>query len=473
MIGRLEEQKELNRLFDSPESEFVALYGRRRVGKTYLVREVFDGRFAFCHTGKSDTGLRGQLAHFRKSLEEWGGVGMATPKNWEEAFDGLKKVVAASREMKKVVFIDEMPWMDTPRSHCLSALESFWNEWASARKDVLLIVCGSAASWMVKNLFRNRGGLHNRVTARIALMPFTLSECEKYAAERGLAMSRDDIAECFMVFGGIPYYWRNLRPGASLAQNIDALLFRPNAPMKGEFGELYKSLFGKSAAHEKVVAALAGKKSGMTRSEISDAVGDGVKGMLTDVLENLECSGFVSRSRMLGKRKRDAVFRLIDNFTLFHFRFLADPPTSPRFWETTVLSPARSAWRGLAFERLCLQHVPQMLAALGVSGVHVEAYAWRHVPDDECPIGAQIDLVLDRADGVVNACEMKYSRDAYMIDAKTEKELSEKLAVFSGVTKTRKAVHLTIVSAHGLLRNSHSGRVQSTIDLDDLFKEAT
>ena len=161
-------------------------------------------------------------------------------------------------------------------------------------------------------------------------MPFTLSECEKYAAERGLAMSRDDIAECFMVFGGIPYYWRNLRPGASLAQNIDALLFRPNAPMKGEFGELYKSLFGKSAAHEKVVA------------EISDAVGDGVKGMLTDVLENLECSGFVSRSRMLGKRKRDAVFRLIDNFTLFHFRFLADPPTSPRFWETTVLSPARS-----------------------------------------------------------------------------------------------------------------------------------
>ncbi len=472
MIGRLEEQNELNRLFDSPESEFVAIYGRRRVGKTYLVREVFDGRFAFCHTGKSGTGLRGQLAHFRKSLEDWGGRGVASPKNWEEAFDGLKKVVAASTETRKVVFIDEMPWMDTPRSHCLSALESFWNEWASARKDVMLIVCGSAASWMVKNLFRNRGGLHNRVTARMALMPFTLSECEKYAAERGLAMSRDDIAECYMVFGGIPYYWRNLRPGVSLAQNIDALLFRPNAPMKGEFGELYKSLFGKSAAHEKVVAVLAGKKSGMTRSEIAAAVGDGLKGMLSGVLENLECSGFVSRCRMLGKRKRDAVYRLIDGFTLFHFRFLADPPTSPRFWETTVLSPARSAWRGLAFERLCLQHVPQMLTALGIPGIHVEAYAWRHLPDGECPIGAQIDLILDRADGVINVCEMKYSRDAYMIDAKTEKELSEKLAVFSGVTKTRKAVHLTIVSAHGLIRNAHSGRVQSTIVLDDLFRES-
>ena len=471
MIGRLEEQNELIRLFDSHESEFVALYGRRRVGKTYLVREVFEGRFAFCHTGKYGMGLRGQLAHFKKSLEEWGGVGVATPKNWEDAFDELKKVVAASSEARKVVFIDEMPWMDTPRSHCLSALESFWNEWASARKDVLLIVCGSAASWMVRNLFRNRGGLHNRVTARIALMPFSLAECEKYTAERGLAMSRDDIAECFMVFGGIPYYWRNLRPGASLAQNIDTLLFRPNAPMKGEFGELYKSLFGKSAAHEKVVAALAGKKSGMTRSEIADAVGDGLKGMLSDVLENLEYSGFVSRCRMLGKRKRDTVFRLIDNFTLFHFRFLADPPSSPRFWETTVLSPARSAWRGLAFERLCLQHVPQMLAALRVSGVHVEAYAWRHFQDDEWPIGAQIDLALDRADGVINVCEMKYSRDAFIIDAKTEKELSEKLAVFSGVTKTRKAVHLTIVSAHGLLRNSHSGRVQSVVTLDDLFRE--
>ena len=470
MVGRLDEQRELNRLFDSRESEFVALYGRRRVGKTYLVREVFEGRFAFCHTGKSGVGLRGQLAHFRKSLEEWGGVCATAPKSWDEAFDRLKKVVAASREPKKVVFIDEMPWMDTPRSHCLSALESFWNEWASARKDVLLIVCGSAASWMVKNLFRNRGGLHNRVTARIALMPFTLSECEKYAAERGLAMSRDDIAECFMVFGGIPYYWRNLRPGASLAQNIDAMLFRQNAPRRGEFGELYKSLFGNSAAHEKVVAALAGKKSGMTRSEISEAVGDGMKGMLTDVLENLECSGFVGHSRMLGRRKRDTVFRLLDNFTLFHFRFLVNPPTSPRFWETTVLSPTRAAWRGLAFEGLCLQHVPQILNALGVSGVHAEAYAWRHIPDAECPIGAQIDLVIDRADGVVNVCEMKYTRDAYMIDSKAEKELAEKLSVFSAVAKTRKAVHLTMVSAHGLLKNIHSSRVQSMVTLDDLFK---
>ena len=296
MIGRVSEQAELNRLCDSAESEFVALYGRRRVGKTYLVREVFEGRFAFVHTGKSKGGMREQLAHFRKSLEEWGGGRVPAPRTWDDAFDALKGVIAASDRPRKVVFIDEMPWMDTPRSGFLSALESFWNEWASARKDVMLIVCGSAAAWMAKNLFRNRGGLHNRVTARIRLAPFTLGECARYARERGIEMGRGEIAECYMILGGIPYYWRNLQPGLSLAQNVDRLFFRENAPLKGEFDEVFRSLFRNAKSHERVVAALARKKAGMTRAEIVAAAGRGLAGALTDVLETLEASGFVHRS---------------------------------------------------------------------------------------------------------------------------------------------------------------------------------
>ena len=472
MTGRKRERDELNRLCDSRESEFVALYGRRRVGKTYLVRETFEGRFSFCHTGKSGAGLRGQLAHFRKSLEEWGGVGVAAPKNWDEAFDGLKRVVMASKMAKKVLFLDELPWMDTPKSGCLSALESFWNEWASARKDVLLIVCGSAASWMVRNLFRNRGGLHNRVTARICLMPFTLGECERYAEDQGLALSRGDVAEGYMVFGGIPYYWHCLKPGLSLSQNVDALFFSENAPLRGEFSEIYKSLFGKSEAYEKVVAALAGRQSGMTRSDIVGVVGHGIEGNLTSVLDNLECSGFTRRYRAMGKRKRDAFYQLTDNFTLFHFRFLGGRTDDPSFWQVTAQTPARAAWRGVAFERLCLLHLRQINAALGVSGINVEAYAWRHFPDDMYPEGAQIDLLLDRSDNVVNVCEAKFSSDLYAIDAGTERELMRKLAVFAGSAGTRKAVHLTLITSFGLLRNAHSGRVQSVVTLDDLFRDA-
>lgn len=470
MIGRLDEQQELNRLYNSREPEFLALYGRRRVGKTYLVRETFDGHFAFCHTGKSNGGLHDQLLHFRKSLEAYSEGRVAVPKNWDEAFDGLKRVIASSHEARKIVFIDELPWMDTPRSKCLSALESFWNEWASARKDVFLIVCGSAASWMVKNLFKNRGGLHNRVTARMCLMPFSLGECEKFAAEQSLSMSRSDIAECYMILGGIPYYWRQLRPGMSLSQNIDAMFFKENAPLKGEFDELYKSLFGKATAYERVVETLAGKKAGMSRAEIVSASGHGLAGGLTGILQTLEGSGFIRRYRSMGKRKRDGIYQLMDNFTLFHFKFLRGATSDESFWQSTALSHSRATWKGLSFERLCLQHARQIRAALGIAGVHVEAYAWSHIPDETCPVGAQIDLLLDRSDGVINVCEMKYASDIFVIDAKTEYSLMRKLAVFSSVTHTRKAVHLTMATPFGILRNAHSGRVQSEITLNDLFK---
>lgn len=471
MIGRREEIAQLNRLYDSRESEFVAVYGRRRVGKTYLIREVFDGRFAFVHTGKSEGSLRIQLAHFHQSLTSFSKERLKKPRSWDEAFESLKRVVAACSELRKVVFIDELPWMDTPRSGFLSALDSFWNEWASARKDILLIVCGSAAAWMVKNLFRNRGSLHNRVTARICLMPFTLNECERYASERGLEMSRGELAECYMIFGGIPYYWRSLQQGLSLAQNIDRTVFAAAAALRHEFGELYRSLFRSSRIYERVVAVLARKKIGMTRSEIIAAAGGEIAGALSEVLESLECSGFIRRYRSPGKKARDSIYQLIDAFTLFHFKFLDGATADEHFWQTMAQSPARSAWRGLAFERLCLQHVRQIKSALGISGIHAECYAWRHEPDEAVPEGAQIDLLIERSDGVTNICEMKFGADRYVMDERTESELSRKLSVFQAVTKTRQALHLTLVTSFGLMRNKHSGRVQSEVTLDDLFQE--
>lgn len=469
MIGRQKEQEELARLYNSDESEFVAVYGRRRVGKTYLIRETFEGRMTFTHTGKANGSTAVQLAHFQQSLKDFGAGRIARPKTWGDAFNELRNLLEKSEVKRKVVFIDEMPWLDTQRSNFLSALDSFWNEWASARKDVLLIVCGSAAAWMVKNLFRNRGGLHNRVTARIALQPFSLGECEEYAQERGLSMSRSDLAECYMILGGIPYYWRGLLRGLSLPQNIDRLCFEDGAPLKGEFDELYKSLFRNGKTYEKVVTALARKKAGMTRNEIIEATGDGLKGTLTDVLSSLEHSGFVRCYRSIGKRKREAIYQLIDNFTLFHFRFLDGVTNDPNFWQATSLSPTRAAWRGLAFERLCLQHVKQIKTALGIAGIHVESYSWSHAKDDLVPEGAQIDLLLDRSDGVINVCEMKFSTDKYVIDARGEEDLRRKLAVFQAVTGTRKALHVTMVTSFGLLRNSHCGRVQSQVTLDDLF----
>ena len=468
MIGRTKEIEELIRLYESDESEFVAVYGRRRVGKTYLVRETFSDRFAFHHTGLPNAPKHQQLVHFKESLAT-AGARVKTPQNWFEAFRALREVVARSTFRRKVVFIDELPWMDTAKSDFLMALETFWNEWASARKDIVLIVCGSAAAWMVKNLFRNRGGLHNRVTARICLQPFTLGECEMFAAERGLGMSRADIAECYMALGGIPYYWRYLARGMSLAQNLDRLCFAVDAPLKGEFDELYSSLFRDAISYKKVVAALAKKKIGMTRLELIETLDISTTGRLSESLKTLEASGFIRSYRSYGAKKKNAIYQLTDPFTLFHFRFLETPSTDEHFWSSTLSSPAQAAWRGLAFERLCLLHLPQVRRALGVGSIHVEAYGWSFKGDETYPDGVQIDLVLERADNVINICEMKYSANVYAIDKAYDSALGRKLATFAGVTGTRKAIHLTLVTANGLLRNQYSGRVQSEVVLADLF----
>ena len=468
MIGRTKEIEELNRLYESDESEFVAVYGRRRVGKTYLVRETFSDRFAFHHTGLPNATKHQQLVHFKESLVA-AGARVKTPRNWFEAFHALREVVARSAFRRKVVFIDELPWMDTAKSDFLMALETFWNEWASARKDIVLIVCGSAAAWMVKNLFRNRGGLHNRVTARICLQPFTLGECEMFATDRGLGMSRADIAECYMALGGIPYYWRYLARGMSLAQNLDRLCFAVDAPLKGEFDELYSSLFRDAISYKKVVAALAKKKIGMTRLELIEALDISTTGRLSEILKTLEASGFIRSYRSYGAKKKNAIYQLTDPFTLFHFRFLETPSTAEHFWSSTLSSPAQAAWRGLAFERLCLLHLPQVRRALGVGSIHVEAYGWSFKGDETYPDGVQIDLVLERADNVINICEMKYSANVYAIDKAYDSALGRKIATFAGVTGTRKAIHLTLVTANGLLRNQYSGRVQSEVVLADLF----
>jgi len=469
MIGRIAETRELARLYESGEAEFVAVYGRRRVGKTYLIRETFDGRFSFLHTGLPNVTTRMQLSHFFKSLQEYGCPGGKSPHNWFDAFDMLRQTIALRTESRKVIFIDELPWLDSPRSDFLVALEAFWNEWASVRKDILFVVCGSASSWIVKKIFRNKGGLHNRITARMLLAPFTLGECEQYMRSRGVEMTRRDIAECYMALGGIPYYWRYLINGCSLAQNFDRLFFSGNAPLKGEFAELYSSLFRNAPTYVKIVSALAKRQLGMSRADLTTTAGLVDSGLVSTALETLEESGFIRRYRSFGKITRESIYQLIDNFTLFHFRFLNGTATDEHFWTNTVSSPQQSTWRGLAFERLCLQHLGQMRKALGIGGVHTEAYAWQHRGDATYPKGIQIDLLLDRADNVINVCEMKYTQAPYAIGKETMNDLAEKLETFRAVSKTRKAVHLTMVTSAGLVHNAYSNQVHSEITLDDLF----
>ena len=473
LIGRRQEQLELQRYVESRKPEFVVVYGRRRVGKTYLVRQFFDNRFAFYATGIARGNKAAQIKGFNLMLRRYGAQGAA--KDWFDAFEELRELLEEgdvqrdSVTGKKVVFIDEMPWLDTPRSDFLVALEFFWNSWASAQEDMLLVVCGSATSWIINNLFRNHGGLHNRVTGRIYLEPFSLHECEELLRGNGVALSRQDIMMTYMVFGGIPYYLELLSRRLSLAGNIDALCFSRHGQLRSEFDELFLALFRNAGHHVAVVRALATRQEGVARSDIlrMTAIPDG--GTFATVLDELEECGFIRAYQAFPGKKTGELYQLIDPFTLFWLRFV-EGTSDEHWWSANLESGAVRAWRGRSFELLCLWHVPQMLKALGVWGVSVNAYSWRSKASDP---GAQIDLVLDRRDGIVNICEMKWvgSGEQFRIEKDYAQRLRVKREAFALETGTQKALHLTMVTPGGVAHNAYWNDVAAQITGKELFAE--
>ena len=470
MIGRKEETKTLLRALSRHESQFVAVYGRRRVGKTYLVRKVFGNEFAFYHTGIFDGSFREQLDEFRESLEEHGLTDCPKLANWRDAFRELRRLLSAKPAGKKIVFIDELPWMDTRNSRFVQQFDKFWNKWASARDDIVLVACGSAASWMIKNVINDYGGLHNRITDSISVKPFTLKECEEYSRELGLSMSRREIAECYMVFGGIPYYWSYLQKEQSLAQNLDRLLFAKDGKLRNEFARLFKSLFREDKMHREVIESLGRREAGKTREEILSDVSFSDGGKFSECLSALEECGFVRSFSAIGRTAKGTMFQLVDNFTLFHLEFLSGKiDAGEGFWTSTVTDPIQANWRGRAFERLCLMHEAQIKAALGIAGVRTNVNSWSHAPTPEHPEGAQIDLLIDRADNVINLCEMKYSHGAYDLTPAECEKLLHRRDVFIAVTGTRKSVHLTMVTPNGVADSPQRHEFQSEGTLDDLF----
>ncbi|MDR2609938.1 MAG: AAA family ATPase [Clostridiales Family XIII bacterium] len=474
MIGRIRERDILHQCAESKNSEFVALYGRRRVGKTYLVKEFFGGSFTFYATGilNERSGMEAQLENFNDEIVNYGGEDLPRARNWRDAFANLNKLVErASCKGKKIIFLDEIPWMATVNSDFLPALDYFWNRWASSRHDVLLIICGSATSWIIDKIVDNRGGLHNRLTRQIALSPFTLSECEEYYRDTGIVMTRYQMVEAYMIFGGIPYYMSLMNPGYDLFQNVDMMYFNENALLRNEYDNLYNSLFRDAKNHILVVEALASKGIGMTREDIIRATGLTNGGSLTRILRQLEQSGFIRVYLAFGNKEKDKLYQLIDAFTLFHLRFnKGRKQWTEDYWIKYSATPAHNTWSGYAFEKVCLLHLPQIKRKLGISGVLTGAYAWRSGKQESG--GAQIDLVIDRNDHVINLCEMKFFRGEYDIDKKEDAALRNRRAAFESGTKTRKAVRTTIVTTFGLKRTAYASEYNSVVLLDDLFEDA-
>lgn len=467
IIGRKHEQDILAKCMDSEKAEFVAVYGRRRIGKTYLVKQFFSETFDFYATGVYKISRSEQLKLWQEQLKNFSGEKRNKPKDWFEAFGQLREYLESLAEKDKVViFIDELPWFDTPKSGFIRALELFWNGWAAERKGLKLVVCGSATTWMTNKLLGDKGGLHNRVTRPIRLAPFTLKETEEYLHCNHIDWERKDVLDTYMILGGTPYYLSLLRQELTLWQNIDELFYSQDAVLNAEYGFLFNSLFNEAAMYRRVVETLATKLKGMTRSELIEQLRVTDNGKFTEVLDNLVKCDFLRRYQAFGKRERDMLYQLSDMYTLFYLRFVKNYHGMNEHAWSNMEEGKRNAWAGYAFEQVCILHINQIRQALGISGITSDVCSWSYRNKEQ---SAQIDLVIDRGDKAIDLCEIKYSDHQYELKKDYVEWLRERRDLFREVTGTNKTLRLTMIASSGIKQNMYSSSVQTRLSADDMF----
>ncbi len=479
MIGRQEEFYKLKAAVDKDRAQLIVIYGRRRVGKTFIVNEFFENKFTFKHTAVSpfdENGklIRGimkiQLREFYLSMRAYGlDSSNDIPSDWFDAFFMLEQLLAVKDDGEKMIlFIDELPWMDTPRSNFLPAFEHFCNNWCLARRNVKLVVCGSASSWILDKMVNSRGGMYRRVTLPIYVRPFTLRECEQLFDADGFHMDRYDILLSYMVFGGIPFYLDQFRQDLSVAQNINSILFGPTAPLKKEFDLLFYSQFTNHERLRQLVIFLSGKRIGYTRKEISQHTSFSSGGNLSDMLSALENSGIIASYVPFGGK--DELYRVSDPFCRFYLKHVAKNQSNPTYWQDRFNSPSVLSWQGLAFEDVCLSHIGQIKQALGISGVITKESQWIESGDDQRE-GMQIDLVIDRNDRVINICEMKFSVGRFAVTKSYGEKIMTRIANAQEYTKNKKTVMSVLVTTYGLEDNRYSWKFQKVVTMDDLFRD--
>lgn len=466
IIGRNSEYVIFDTYTHSGKSEFIALYGRRRIGKTFLVKKYFGERFDFYTTGVIGGKKSEQMAAFYTSLKASGYKG-AKPKNWMEAFGILGTLLdTQTHNGRLVVFIDEMPCFDTQHSDFINAVDFFWNSKGSTMDNLFFIVCGSATSWMINNIVNNKGGLHNRITHELHLKPFDLYQTELYAKSRNSNWSRLSIMQLYAAIGGVPYYLSLVDFNKSVTENIDYLFFSEDAPLSTEYKRLFGSLFKSPENYLSIIKALTDNKSGLTRKQIAEKLKLPNNGHLSDMLENLVQCDFIRRYNN-GLNTSKGIYQLIDFYTLFYNQFCIKRTTDTHFWSNHLNQPMMNTWFGLGYERICAYHIKQVLYAMRVDRIAHEYYSWRSKKSNPA---VQIDIIIDRADNVINIAEVKYSQAEYTLNAEEYSKIMYRLETFTKESKTKKGVQPMLITTFGVRPNGFSGISNTTVTLDDLFQ---
>lgn len=484
ILGREEELETLNNILNSKSPEFVAIYGRRRIGKTYLVREAFGSRkglIFFNVTGTKNGTKKEQIAHFIQKLSEvfYGGVKLQEPKSWSEAFSLLSKAMESQKKSTKIIlFFDEIPWMATKKSRLLEMLDYYWNQYWSNNSKIKLIICGSSASWIIHKVIKNKGGLHNRITQKIPLSPFTLSETRKYLLSRGVVLKNSQILMIYMATGGVPYYLSQVKKGLSAAQIIEDLAFSKKGILFDEFEQLFASLFDESEEYVKIIKTIASSRYGISQSELLQTLGDSFMGGTgSKRLQDLEETGFIMKLQSYQHERKGLYYRVVDEYSLFYLKWIEPIKNSLQkrnfkkdYYLTIQNTPEWNAWLGLAFESICYEHISNIRKALNLEGSAI-ADSWRYVPKKgSSDLGAQIDLLFDRRDDAITLCEIKYGDEPFSISKDYLENLNRKMAVFKNRTGTKKQLFMAMICAGGLKNNLYAQDfISGVVVLDDFF----
>lgn len=469
IIGRTAQMAEFETALASPKSEFIAVTGRRRVGKTFLIRTYFDEALCFHITGVQNQPVKVQLRAFAQELGRRTKTSVTPPDNWIDAFGLLRNYLeTVETSHKKVVFLDELTWIDTKKSGFLQIFAHFWNSWAAWTGDIVLVIAGSSTSWIVKKVYGDRGGLHNRVTKRIWLKPFTLAETEAFFKDKNSVLTRYEITLLYMAFGGVPFYLDAVKPDESAAQCIQRLCFSDDGLLRDEFDNLYKSIFEHPEAHLRVVRALAKHQYGMERNELLQLAEMANSGGSTKVLEDLEATGYIEYFVPFGKNVNGGKYVLSDFYSRFYLNFISNPKITN--WLAQINSPAYKTWCGLSFERLCFLHKREIVAALGLSGIQTNI-SFLFIKDETGKTSAQIDMLIERGDNALNLCEMKFSQDTYTLTQTDAAEIRRKMTQLQSLLKKNQSVFPTMITTFGCEKNAHFlGLVTHQVDLGALFK---
>lgn len=469
IVGRKKELSLINQYFNSGKAEFIAVYGRRRVGKTFLIRQHFRNQFAFDMTGIMEGTKSEQMTAFHTALKTYGYTGKKNT-NWIDAFFALRQVLESRIEEGKrcVIFIDELPCLDTPKAGFVNALGHFWNNWANWQSEIMLIVCGSATSWMVRNVIDNHGGLHDRITHEIHLHPFTLTETEEFFKLNGFSWNRLSIMQTYMAIGGIPYYMSLFERTDSPATGLDRLFFSGNAELKKEYRRLFSSLFKNPHPYLEIITLLSKHPKGMTREEISTELKTSNNGKLGEMLTDLIYCDFLQKNNVREKRikSNSAIYQLIDFYTIFYNTFANKNIMEEHFWTRNINTPEINIWYGLAFERVCKAHIEKIKTALGIASVSTKYYSWRSNLIEK---GAQIDIIIDRADNTINLCEVKYSENLYSLDKEEYMKIQNRISVFKEATNTRSNIIPTMITTFGMKEGTYSDQIIAKINMEELF----